>query len=44
MTFQVSDNNVTTRRMRRLVLGHCLLSIWRRHLAVTINAVASFVR
>lgn len=46
MTFQVSDNNVTTRRMRRLVLGHCLLSYLFSAviIAVTINAVASFVR
>ena len=46
MTFQVSDNDITTRRMRRLVLGHCLLSYLFSAviIAVTINAVASFVR
>ena len=45
MTFQVSDNIITTRAMRRVVLGHCLLSFVfvSAILATSINVVAGLV-
>ncbi|AFD24372.1 DUF1345 domain-containing protein [Deinococcus gobiensis] len=45
MTFQVSDTNLDTRRMRRLLLGHAMISylFGTVIIAVTINAVASLV-
>ncbi|MFB9993577.1 DUF1345 domain-containing protein [Deinococcus oregonensis] len=45
MTFQVSDTNLTSRAMRRLLLGHALLSyvFVTVIIAVTINAVAGLV-
>lgn len=45
MTFQVSDMNLVTRRMRRLLLGHALLSYLFSAVivAVTINALASIL-
>ena len=45
MTFQVSDNIITTRAMRRVVLAHCLLSFVfvSAVLATTVNVVAGLV-
>ena len=45
MTFQVSDNIITTRAMRRMVLGHCLFSFVfvTAIVATTINVVAGLV-
>jgi uncharacterized membrane protein len=45
MTFQVSDTNLDTREMRRLLLGHAMISYLFSTviIAVTINAVASLV-
>ena len=45
MTFQVSDTNLTSRAMRRLLLGHAVLSyvFVTVIIAVTINAVAGLV-
>lgn len=45
MTFQVSDTDLDTREMRRLLLGHALISylFGTVIIAVTINAVASLV-
>ena len=46
MTFQVSDTNLTTKAMRRVVLRHALLS-WLFGVvivAMTINLVAGLVR
>ncbi|MFC5848690.1 DUF1345 domain-containing protein [Deinococcus petrolearius] len=45
MTFQVSDTDLDTRDMRRLLLGHALISylFGTVIIAVTINAVASLV-
>lgn len=45
MTFQVSDTNITTRTMRRAVLGHSLLSyvFGTVIVAVTINGVAGII-
>lgn len=45
MTFQVSDTSVSSARLRRLVLGHCLLSYLFSTviLAATINLVAGIV-
>ena len=45
MTFQVSDTNLTTKSMRRTVLGHGLLSFLYGAviLALTINVVASLL-
>lgn len=41
MTYQVSDTNLATRQVRRLVLQHCLLSylFGAVILAMTINLV-----
>ncbi len=46
MTFQVSDTNLTSRAMRRLLLGHALLSyvFVTVIIAVTINAAAGFIQ
>ena len=46
MTFQVSDTNITTRPIRRVVLHHALLSyvFGAVILAVAINIVASLLR
>ncbi len=45
MTFQVSDTNLTSRAMRRLLLGHAFLSYLYSAviIAVTVNAVASLL-
>lgn len=45
MTFQVSDTNITSRSMRRLLMRHVLLSYFFATviIAVTINAVAGLV-
>lgn len=45
MTFQVSDNSVTSRKMRRAVLLHCLLSYLYGTviIATSINVVAGLV-
>jgi uncharacterized membrane protein len=45
MTFQVADTDLTTNRMRRLVLRHSLLSylFGAVILAMTINVAASFI-
>ncbi len=45
MTYQVSDNNVSTSRMRAVALRHCLLSylFGASILATTINLVAGIV-
>ena len=46
MTYQVSDTGVTSRRIRRSVLRHALLSFLFGTVivAVTINVVAGFVQ
>jgi uncharacterized membrane protein len=45
MTFQISDTDLTTRRMRRLALRHALLSylFGAVILAMTINVTAGFI-
>lgn len=45
MTFQVSDTNLNTRTMRRLLLGHALISYVFSAVivAVTINALAGLI-
>ena len=45
MTFQVSDTDLDTRKMRQLLLGHAMISylFGTVIIAVTINAVASLV-
>ncbi|AWT35258.1 hypothetical protein GCM10008956_22330 [Deinococcus arenae] len=46
MTYQVSDTNLNTRAMRRLLLGHALLSFvfGTVIIAVTINGVAGLIQ
>ena len=46
MTYQVSDTNLNTRSMRRLLLGHALLSFvfGTVIIAVTINGVAGLIQ
>ena len=46
MTYQVSDTNVTSKSLRRAILGHALLSylFGTVIVAMTINVVASLVR
>ena len=46
MTYQVSDTNLSSREIRRRVLGHALLSyvFGTVIIATTINIVASFIR
>ncbi len=46
MTYQVSDTNLSSREIRRRVLGHALLSylFGTFIIATTINIVASFIR
>lgn len=46
MTYQVSDTNLNTRAMRRLLLGHALLSFvfGTVIIAVTINGIAGLIQ
>lgn len=46
MTYQVSDNDLTSRRIRRVLLRHALLSYFFGTIivALTINVLAGFVR
>jgi uncharacterized membrane protein len=45
MTFQVSDTNLTTKRIRRIALGHALLSYLFGAIivALVINVVSSLL-
>ena len=45
MTYQVSDTDITTREIRRLILRHALLSFMfgTAIIAMTINVVAQLI-